>query len=273
MKTPKLLVLFAGLAIATAGCGTETGTTTTSNPKPQNEDTRLEGRSFLSTEVTENGKPRDLYEDTRVELRFTDKGELLVEAGCNHKQTTVDTADGRLAITDVTTTEMACQQPLMRQDEWVVGVLESKPTWKLDHENLVVSSGDTELVFADKADVEPDLPLERTKWRLNSMEQNTGGAVVSTGGEGIDKAWFSIRGTKVTGFGGCNTFSGKVEVSAGSLEFEPIISTRRACADQTMMDTENQLLAMLEGTVEYDISETSLDLTKGKNGLSFEGTR
>jgi len=75
----------------------------------------------------------------------------------------------------------------------------------------------------DKA---PDgVPLENTLWNLDQLE-----------GQGIgDDArppFVSINGdkTRISGFSGCNRFSGELKVEGLSLSLGPLAGTRMACA-------------------------------------------
>lgn len=280
MKTPKLLVILAGLAIAVAGCGTATDSTTTSNAAPQDEPERLQGKTFLSTKVTENGQPRDLVADSRVSLEFTEDGRLSASAGCNNLRGEVDLGDGRISVPDIPRTEMGCMPAeLMEQDEWLAKILLSDPSWRFEQEDLVVKSGTTELVLADREEVEPDLPLEGTKWRVDAVNESTkaggdGDHAVTSSGLGTDKAWLKVAKGKVEGFGGCNSFGGSVEVSGDSIEFQPVVATRRACADQAINETETKLLSILDGKVDFEIEATRLTLTNsGGDGLTLSGKR
>ena len=42
-----------------------------------------QGRTFLSTSVTENGAPRALVDGTRIELTFAEDDRVTANAGCN----------------------------------------------------------------------------------------------------------------------------------------------------------------------------------------------
>ncbi|SFR10115.1 META domain-containing protein [Lentzea waywayandensis] len=108
----------------------------------------MDHRVFTSTSVTEHGEPRDLVEGTKVELRFTDDGRLLANAGCNQMQGPVSWDGGKLTVTDLSTTYMACLTPgLDEQDEWLSRLLSATPSWRLDGTTLVLTGEDAEIVF------------------------------------------------------------------------------------------------------------------------------
>jgi heat shock protein HslJ len=108
----------------------------------------MDHRVFTSTSVTEHGKPRALVEGTKVELQFTEDGRLLAHAGCNQMQGPVSWDGGRLTVTALSTTLMACLTPgLDEQDEWLAGLLGAAPSWRLDGTTLVLTGEDAEIVF------------------------------------------------------------------------------------------------------------------------------
>jgi putative lipoprotein len=73
---------------------------------------------------------------------------------------------------------------------------------------------------------------------------------------------------RVTGFGGCNTFSGTWEMKEDQLIVGPLMSTMMACPE---METEQALLAALDGAVATEISGEKLTIT-GSDGteLTFQ---
>lgn len=187
----------------------------------------LTGRTFLSTSITENGKPRPLTGKAQVRLQFTTNGRLSWDAGCNSSQTTVSTSDGRLSLgKDISSTAMGCLGAVHGQDSWIAGVLSAKPTWKLDGDKLVLSTESTTISLLDKESAEPDLALDGTKWKLTTVVTGE----VASHQAGFEKVWLTLNGERVTGSTGCNEFQGVVARATGKLTFGELATTRRACA-------------------------------------------
>lgn len=70
---------------------------------------------------------------------------------------------------------------------------------------------------------------------------------------------------RVTGFGGCNNFSGSWLLEDGQLVLGPLLSTRMACPD---MDFERAFLVALDGRVTADITGDLLVIT-GTDGTEL----
>src|SRR5690242_17014558 len=104
----------------------------------------LWGRTFLSTAVTEKGEDRPLAPGTRLLLTFQD-GNLRAHAGCNHVTGPVSLDGGRVGVGALASTMMSCGDVLDGQDRWLAGFLSANPTWRLDGDDLVLSTGDTEI--------------------------------------------------------------------------------------------------------------------------------
>jgi heat shock protein HslJ len=248
----------AGLLLALTGCGNEASAGGS-----------LEGKSYLSTAVTEDGKPKQLVPNSRIGLTFTDDGRLIAEAGCNSMQAPVDTGDGKLT-TDggLAMTTMGCDPPRHAQDDWLMSVLNSEPSWQLEADRLTVTSGGTTIVLIDRQTAEPDLALDGTRWSLETVISGD----TASHQAGSEKVWITLNGDRVTGSTGCNELQGKVARGTGKLTFGEIATTRRACPGDAGK-LEQTLLDRLKGDVSYEIDSNRLKLRAGGNGLDFTGAR
>lgn len=97
----------------------------------------------------------------------------------------------------------------------------------------------------------PDVTLTRTYWKL--VELN--GAAVKPG-EGKELHMILSGEDRVTGYAGCNQFTGSATVAGDGLSFGPIASTRRMCQDA--MQQEGAFLQALESAHRYDITGEGL---------------
>ncbi|HET9771205.1 MAG TPA: META domain-containing protein, partial [Acidimicrobiia bacterium] len=146
MRTRIAITLLLFVLVGLAGCGRGTSTqagTTPGAAEPW-------GRTFLSTSVTENGRPKPLVEGTRISLRFDgDRRHVGAQAGCNSMGGPASFEGGKLVVDDLATTEMGCDPPRHAQDEWVADFLTGRPTWALDGPVLTLETGTARIVLED----------------------------------------------------------------------------------------------------------------------------
>lgn len=241
------VLVVALVALLASGCGSRSAGQGESD---------VRGKVFTSTAVTEQGKPRALVDGTKVELRFTDDGRLLATAGCNQMQGPVALDDGKLQVTDLSTTTMGCPSPdLHTQDEWLSKLLSATPAWRRDGQNLVITGSNAEIVLA------PESPatLEGGIWRLESLIEAD--AVSSVPGR--VPATLKFENGKVSVFTGCNDGSASYKVDGQTITFDSLVHTDKACGpDETTV--EKAVVAALTGQVTYKIDRSSLTLTNTK---------
>jgi heat shock protein HslJ len=252
-------VAVAGLALALSGCGNESGTGGSA----------LQGKSYLSTAVTEDGKPRQLAPNTRIQLQFMADGRLTANAGCNSMGADkVSTSGGKLGVKDLAITDMGCDAPRHAQDDWFSKLLTSGPTWKLTGDKLELTSGTTVISLVDRETAVPDLALDGTKWTLETV---INGATASHSA-GAEQAHLTISGERVTGSTGCNDFQGVVAHTGNKLTFGELAITNPHPCPTTADAVQKSVLATLNGEVTYTIDANRLQLRRPDgNGLDFTG--
>jgi heat shock protein HslJ len=262
-----MVLAVAGLAVLPlGGCGSESGIGGSGGSL----DSSLKGKSYLSTSVTENGKPKQLAPKTRIRLQFMDDGRLTADAGCNSMGANkVSTSGGKLTVDGLAITDMGCDAPRHAQDDWLAKLLQDKPTWKLDSDRLQLTQGNTTLLLQDRATAEPDLALDGTKW---SVETLINGEVASHP-MGSEKAYLTISGERVTGSTGCNDMQGIVSRTGDKLTFGELGTTRRACTGDAAA-LEKAVLGILKGEVTYSINSNRLELRSANgSGLGLTAPR
>lgn len=110
--------------------------------------------------------------------------------------------------------------------------------------------------------------LANTQWRL-----------ISFGATGAESP--VIEGTTITlkfgadgragGSGGCNSYGGNYRVRKNNLSFSQIISTKRACLEQSANQQEQRYFAALESASKFKLSDNRLTIFHGdgRNTLNF----
>ena len=245
-----MLLLAVGTAVAMFACSAAGAP----SPSPAS----LDGRTFLSTDL----QGAALVPGTRIRLAFADGG-LNVNAGCNTMGGAYSIEGDRLRTSQMSMTEMGCDEPRMQQDQWLGGVLR-EVAFTLDGDTLTLTDGTIRLTLMDKEVATPDQPLEGTTWVLDGIISGDAVSSVPVG----TTASIRIDGGRVEVKPGCNTGGGTVDVTADTLTFGPIGLTKMAC-EPGPMSVEAAVVAVLSGAVDYTIDADALTLHSGNAGLIF----
>ncbi len=255
-----ILVALAAALLAAGACS-RPGTA----PAPADP---LDGRSFVSTAVLEGGAERELVPGTRIELSFAD-GRLSARAGCNLLGARYRLAGGVLEIVGgVSTTEMGCDPERHEQDAWLSAFLGASPRVRLEGPDLVLARGGTEIRFLDREVAEPDLPLEGTAWRLETLVE---GEVASSVPRGL-RATLLVREGRIGGFDGCNEWGARLRsAEGGELEIGPIATTLVGCRGAAAALERDVLAVMRAGRIAYEVDGSTLVLRAGDRELWFRG--
>jgi heat shock protein HslJ len=226
----------------------------------------LLGRDFVSTSVTENGRPRPLVPGTQVQLSFPMAGSFGASAGCNIFGGSVDVQRDRLVMEVETSTDMACDEAREEQDGWLVDFLSSDPAYVLRGTFLRLQVGGTVIEMADRDTVQPDRPLVGTRWHLTSIVD---GDVVGSLPPGTGATVTFGDGTVGFQVKDCNVGSGDAVIDDTTITIGRLIQTLRAC-QQGPSEVEHAVTSVLNGTITYEIDAAVLRLTHPSGqGLIF----
>lgn len=268
----KLLVPLASVAavLACVACGesepaADTPAPTTVPPSAPDLATVIDGREFVSTDVTGH----QLVADSEIRLTF-DGDNLGASGGCNQLGGTWSIDDDVLVVPpDMIMTEMACEPAaLMDQDSWLSAFLTSRPIVAVDGDSLTLRGGDVTITLLDREVADPDRPLGGTPWTVEGL---VSADAVSSVPVDVRAPTLKFEAGQVTVDAGCNTGSGTYEATDQDITFGPVAITRMAC-DEASMEVEAHVLAVLDGTAAYDIEADVLTLTNGDTGLVLRAT-
>jgi heat shock protein HslJ len=108
-------------------------------------------------------------------------------------------------------------------------------------------------------------PLAGTRWTLSQLN---GQAPVRGLGDATPTLEFAAGEPRASGNGGCNQFSGPYTQDGASLRFGPLVSTRRACADEAANRQETAYLRALESTTRFTATAELLTLYAGDQAVA-----
>jgi heat shock protein HslJ len=233
----------------------------------------VDGRTFLSTELTVDGAAKQLVAGTRIRLGF-EKGTLSAAAGCNTFGATFHLDGAILRTSSGAMTEMGCDRPRADQDQWLFGLLGESPTLALSGDRLTITAGTTVIVLLDRRVAEPDVPLTGRTWTLVSIV--SGDAVSSVPAGVTASISFGADGGLAVA-SGCNTGAGRYTVetgagaNAGTLMIADLSMTRKACTGVGGTVETSVLGVLRAGTIDFEIEANGLRLRTGDGGLDFRG--
>lgn len=235
---------------------------------------RTPSGEFLSTEVTEDGKVKKLVQGTLISLRFAD-GEVRATAGCNTMSGPARFSDGTLIVSELAMTEMGCPgDGRHEQDQFVADFLTAAPAYTYDGTTLKLNTARVGMVLGPREQVQPDLPLENTRWNVTHTTQGPAAGAVDdpnaavSAGMAPPKAYLEFADGKVTGSDGCNRISGSATIAGDMITFGPIASTKMACPGVQGTEAVHQALT---GEVTWRIDYNVLTLTNASGaGLQLQ---
>ncbi|GIJ50273.1 META domain-containing protein [Virgisporangium aliadipatigenens] len=245
----KLRALALLLVLAATACGEASADTGS-----------FEGRTFLSTGVTDGGQPKPLAANTRIRMSFT-ADEVKANAGCNHLSGPVSLDGDKLVVGELGSTAIGCPPGLSEQDQWFAGVLSGRPGWKLDGDTLTLTAGAVTVTFVDQRVAEPDRPLLGTRWTVDTVF--SGG--VASSGQG--SAGLVFADGRVTGSTPCGVFEGSYTREGDRLRFADLMHT--PCHDQLHASVVGTLAD--EATVSVKGDRLTLTTVDGR-GLGLHAT-
>lgn len=241
-------VAAVGLTLALASCGELAPSDTTGG--------QFVGRTYLSSDVTEAGQPKELVPGTQLSLSFVDGG-VGASAGCNSMSASGGISDGVLVLDDLASTEMACDPDVMAQEQWWAALLVSQPRAEVGDRSLTLASGDREVAMVS-AETLPDAPLEGTPWQLDTVVQYETASSVPAG----TAATMTVESDTLTvRVDDCRVTETPVELAPGTLTVNPDAFGPSACTDGAAFVDEAVLAVFGAGEVPYVIDGEQLRLS------------
>ena len=176
-------------------------------------------------------------------------------AGCNTFRTTGIFKLDTFQLKPIATTRKACAEPVMQTERRYLNVLRAARSFVRQGDTLILSTGTERAVFMYGTEAQRRI---LTEWRF-------------VGGEGKEPLTvrFSKEG-RISGFSGCNTYTGRYGVMDDALSVGPLASTRRACLSEALQTQEQTYLQDLQAVRSFSVAGTQLILiTRAGKRLVF----
>jgi heat shock protein HslJ len=221
---------------------------------------QLDARAFLLAS-SEGFEP---VADTTVRLSF-DGDMLAFHAGCNHHSGMYQVRDGRLFLENLGSTQIGCETALHEQDDRLATFFGSRPTVRLDGEELTFVGEATTLVFLDREVADPDRPLADTPWTVDTFLD--GGAASSLSVDPAPALLFQADGAFEAN-SGCNTSGGHYTVRDAEITLSDVAFTERGCTGAAGAAETLFQAVIRDGAVTFEIEAARLTLLRDDVGLS-----
>ena len=174
--------------------------------------------------------------------------------GCNAYGGTAAISGSTIKISDVFSTQMACEGDGSTVETAYLANLANAATFTATADALTIfdSSGKSILVYAAGA----ANPIEGF-WNVTGY--NNGNEAVTSPIAGTTLTANFTAGGEVGGSAGCNDYSGTYKLDGTSLTVSQLVTTRKAC-DQAIMDQETQFLTALQTPTTVETSGATITL-------------
>jgi heat shock protein HslJ len=226
---------------------------------PTNTDAELDEHDF-QLESSEGYEP---VTGTSMNLSFSE-GDIRLNAGCNTLAGPYSLCDGNLCVSELSTTDIGCDQALHAQDEWLADFITSTPSVDYAPPRITLASDGVTLTFLDAEQADPDRTLTERVWNFDTQISNGSASNLPLTNPATIE--FNDDGTFV-GFDSCNSMSGTYVADPSTLTFSDVSSTERKC------DTDVAFQAYFKqffqaGSCSYSIDANRLTLMQAEIGLS-----
>lgn len=220
--------------------------------------------TWALTSFGQAGSLTPVVAGSRAELTFTEGGTVEGNSGCNGFNGDYTVDGDRITFGQIVSTAMACEEPLMRQEELVYRVLTDSTAFQIDGKTLTITNDDMMLMLTRSTQSTAEPPALLTgAWKLTSY--GTSDVMTSALADVDAGLTFSQDGT-VTGTSGCNQFGGGYTAEGDKITFREIISTLKLC-DSPLMGQEEAMYQVLTETATYQIEGSTLTITNNDRVL------
>ena len=160
----------------------------------------------------------------------------------------------------IVSTEMACESdPITAQEIGYLTALENAMQVRLAGDRLMIWTEDgRQMNFAATG----AYALLNSQWQLTAM--GTAGAPAEIAVDTV--ITLEVPTARITGYGGCNGYSGTVQADDEHISFNEVIATLMACEDRVTMDQELMFFDLLPKMNGFEIGDGRLVLTS-EDGL------
>jgi heat shock protein HslJ len=207
--------------------------------------------------------------DTAITAEFSDDGKVGGSASCNSYSTTYTVKGDQISFSEqIAATLMACDEPIMTQEQKYLEVLSETATYEVSDDVLTLfdTNGNSLVKFKALSQA-----LEGSSWQVIGYNNGKGG-VVSLILDTEITATFDEEG-QLTGNAGCNNYFASYEIDGDKISIGPAGATAMFCTEpEGIMEQEQQYLAALQTAATYKITGLNMEMrtTEGSLVANFQ---
>lgn len=181
-------------------------------------------------------------------------------SGCNTFMGTYTLEAGnRISFSQMATTRMACPESEISESD-ILSVFETADNFTLNGNQLSLNKA-KRAPLAEFKRAQADAEIVEKYWKLKTLE----GKDVQMVDNQEREIFFTLKtnDNQLTGFSGCNSFSGQYSLEEGNrIRFSQIATTMKACPDVDI--NESEFLQIFELADNYTIKDDELSLNVGR---------
>jgi heat shock protein HslJ len=228
---------------------------------------QLSGQTFtLDWYLDSSGKQVQVLPNTQITAEIAD-GRISGSAGCNSYGAEIQINGDQIKIGMAMTTMMACDEPIMQQEQAYLQNLDKVATYQLQDGVLTFSDAQGNVILSYST-LQPT-SLTGTFWQMIGYNNGKGGFSSGLLGSQVD-AIFTEDG-KLSGSAGCNRYNTSYQLDGDKITISPAASTRMMCAEpEGVMEQESAYLAALTNAATYTIKGDILTLTDAQGARQVE---
>lgn len=203
----------------------------------------------------------DIMTSKPVYLDFDANNKITGFAGCNSLSANYMVKnETQINFSQISSTKMMCAPYDMNVEKEVMEVLKTADNFTLNNGQLMLNVG-RRAPLAVFAEMSKD-PALNTYWTLKEMN---GKKVMMVPNQEKEQGFMLRSGGKITGFAGCNTFSGTYTISGKNMiKFNPNMAmTMRACPDVKL--NESTFVNIFKNANNYQVKDKTLILKDSNN--------
>ncbi|HZW77664.1 MAG TPA: META domain-containing protein [Flavobacteriaceae bacterium] len=251
------ILFFASISLVSCGSSPAGEGLKDKNPEAKITGNFWELQSLNGEAISHPDDPRKIG----FELR-DDENRISGFAGCNNFFGSYNREGDKISFSQMGATRMACLQSTFDENEFLK-IFEAVDRYEIKNNELKLFSGNTELgVFKTENRVATD--AENKYWKLKTLRGEN--VVMEDDQEREIHFILNSHDNRITGFAGCNTFSGDYVIKNNSIEISRMISTMRACPHLKLQDAD--FTGVLTDADSFEVKNDRLLLKNGSKTIA-----